>query len=389
MQEEDLKNLIGRYLAGKATKEEKERIQRWYTSFDDSRIEIPEAEPVQLETELRGRILESAGIRKRAAGARWGWLSAAAVVLLAACIYLTRKQEHQFAAAPDRSSAMAARSIAPGGYRAVLTLADGRQIRLSDQPDSALAAKTGLGIRNTMSGQLVYEPEVSGTGAPAAGGYNQIETPAGGQYQVVLPDGSQVWLNAASSLRFPAAFAGNERRVELHGEAYFKVAKNAARPFRVTAGKQVVEVLGTEFNVNAYPDEQAVMTTLLEGSVRLKQPPANKPARGAIHATEAMLKPGQQAVFSGDGFGIKAVHTEKIIDWKNGEFNFTDEDIRTSLRKIARWYNVEIRIEGDLSQLAFGGSISRSKRLDEVLRVLELSKKIKFKVAGRRITVTP
>jgi len=203
----------------------------------------------------------------------------------------------------------------------------------------------------------------------------------GGEYQVVLADGTKVWLNALSSIRFPTSFKGSERKVEITGEAYFEVAKNARMPFRVIGGSQTVEVLGTHFNINAYPDESAVATTLLEGSVKV-----------AMHDGQAkVLKPGEQALIfkENNSFRVKEVDAEDAVAWKNGYFQFNDDDLKTIMNQLSRWYNVEIVYQQANLDQKFGGTISRSKNLSQVLRILELTGNVRFRVEGRRITVMP
>ncbi|HWW40381.1 FecR family protein, partial [Pedobacter sp.] len=200
------------------------------------------------------------------------------------------------------------------------------------------------------------------------------------QYQLKLPDGTLVWLNSASSLRFPTQFAGKERSVELDGEAYFEVAKNKEMPFKVHVRAMEVRVLGTHFNVMAYDDEESISTTLLEGSVKVSN---------ALQT--AVIRPGQQASLkkSSGILGVEEVNTVEAIAWKNGKFLFADEDIETIMRRISRWYNVEVEYRGNLSDKNFAGSISRYENVSEVLKMLELTGTIHFKVEGRRIIVMP
>nr|WP_249207897.1 FecR domain-containing protein [Chitinophaga hostae] len=225
------------------------------------------------------------------------------------------------------------------------------------------------------NGQVVY------TNATAAqtDAYNVLTTPPGGQYQLVLPDGSKVWLNAASSLRFPAGFSGRERKVELKGEAYFEVAENVKMPFVVQTGDNTVQVLGTHFNLMAYQEEPSTNVTLLEGAVRV------------LHKTDtALLKPGQQAILAANRRieTVKLADTEKIIAWKNGYFSLNGEGTAVVMRQLARWYNTEVEYAGKVPDLKFEGSIKRSYDLRDVLAILEESG-IHFRVEGRKIVVLP
>ena len=270
--------------------------------------------------------------------------------------------------------------IQPGGDKAVLTLSDGSKIILEDAKKGLLANQAGVSIQKTADGELLYSfaknmrriPEAN----PSEVIYNKIETPFGGKYQINLPDGSKVWLNSASSLRFPAFFSGKTREVELNGEAFFDVAKNPDMPFKVVTKDQIVEVLGTQFNINSYADEESFKTTLIEGSVKV------------IYKDRIiLLNPGQQFQPSLKSSKVIEADTEEVTAWKNGYFLFKDEDIQSIMRKISRWYNVEVSYSGEIPDVGFGGNISRSKGIDEVLNVLQLTDAVHFKVEGRRITV--
>ena len=270
--------------------------------------------------------------------------------------------------------------IEPGGDKAVLTLSDGSRIILDNAKNGILANQAGVSIQKTSDGELLY------TFSHSDGDetleitediiYNKIETPLGGKYQVNLPDGSKVWLNSASSLRFPALFSGNTREVELSGEAFFDVSSNKNKPFKVITKDQIVEVLGTQFNINSYGDEETIKTTLIEGSVKI------------IYKDKVvLLTPGQQ--FQPNELKPKVIEadTEEVIAWKNGYFLFKNEGIHSIMRKLSRWYNVEVSYNGEIPEVGFGGNISRSKDITEVLDALQLTNAVHFKVEGRRITV--
>jgi len=270
--------------------------------------------------------------------------------------------------------------IKPGGDKAVLTLSDGSRIILEDAKKGLLANQAGVSIQKTADGEILYsfaKNEISvSKKLPEVVIYNKIETPFGGKYQINLPDGSKVWLNSASSLRFPALFSGNTREVELYGEAFFDVAKNPNKPFKVITKDQIVEVLGTQFNINSYSDEETFKTTLIEGSVKI------------IYKDKVvLLSPGQQFQPSMKSSKVIDADTEEVTAWKNGYFLFKDEDIRSIMRKISRWYDVEVNYADNIPDVGFGGNISRSKDINEVLNVLQLTNAVHFKVEGRRITV--
>lgn len=258
----------------------------------------------------------------------------------------------------------------PGGNKAVLTLSNGSTIMLDSAHAGAIALQGNTRIVKTDSGRLAYSSTASGKTEVV---YNTLRTPRGGQYQLDLPDGSTVWLNAASSIRYPVSFSGKDREVEVRGEVYVEVAKDAARPFRVKIDDEaVVEVLGTEFNINAYADEGAVKTTLLEGSVRV--------VAGKDNGDGAVLKPGQQArLVAGAGKGggsihvISGVDVEEVIAWKNGRFEFDHTDVPTIMRQVSRWYDVDVGYEADYSGARFSGGINRNLNLSNVLQMLDKS----------------
>lgn len=264
--------------------------------------------------------------------------------------------------------------ISPGRDVATLIMADGSAILLDSVGSEVLAVENGVKISKD-GGALVYSLE-NGT-RDGKSLFNTLSTPRGGQFQIGLPDGSRVWLNAASKLRYPVVFTGKYRDVELTGEAYFEVASNSKKPFRVKAGDSRVEVLGTHFNVNAYPDEAAMETSLLEGKVKVE-----KGSRSEI------LLPGQKAVLPASSSEVKKAYAdvEAVVAWKNGIFQFDGDDITGIMRQIGRWYDVEVAFPDHMPVRHFEGKISRSAALSEVLHILELSG-VEFKVEGKKIIV--
>ena len=265
--------------------------------------------------------------------------------------------------------------IVPGGYRAMLTLADGSQIILDSAANGTLSQQGKTQIIKLDDGQLAYH---AGAGTSEVL-YNTISTPRGGQYQVILPDGSKVWLNAASSLRFPSTFSGTERMVEITGEGYFEVAKNAAMPFRVKTGEIQVEVLGTHFNVKAYADEESVNTTLLEGSVKV----VSKAKAGAL------LKPGQQATLKDNetAFRLSDVDVYHEVAWKDGLFDFDNDNIQDIMRQLSRWYDVEVSYAGQKLQNHYTGSIRREVNISKVFEMLELAGGVQFSLDGKKVII--
>ena len=263
--------------------------------------------------------------------------------------------------------------MAPGGNKAVLTLADGTQIILDSAANGTISQQGNTKIIKLDDGQLAYNAANSNGEVL----YNTISTPKGGQYQIVLPDKSKVWLNAASSLRFPASFTGKDRNVELTGEGYFEIAKNTAMPFFVKVNGMQVEVLGTHFNVNAYDDEAAMKTTLLEGSVKVNKGTAN-----------IVLKPGQQTILNSNGQlgAATAVNIDEIVAWKDGWFHFESADLKTILRQFARWYDVEIIYEGPVKNRKFFAVVKRSSTLKNVLEMLQ-DNNIVYRIEEKKLIV--
>lgn len=264
--------------------------------------------------------------------------------------------------------------VTPGGNHATLTLANGSHIRLDSLGRGSLLHQGGVRLIKVDSGNLTYKAFANDRDAIS---FNTLATPAGGQYQVTLADGTRVWLNALSSIKFPTSFRGATRSVELTGEAYFDVARDKYRPFHVEVNGVDVEVLGTEFNVNAYTDEPSVSTTLVEGSVKLVK------ANAAL-----VLMPGEEGQTTGaSAFALeKNVNLDRVLAWKNGFFSFQGADIRTIMRQISRWYNVEVRYEGEPNTEHFSGQIGRDLNLTEVLTGLSKSG-LHFKVDGNVLTV--
>jgi len=272
---------------------------------------------------------------------------------------------------------------APNGNNAILTLADGSTVVLDSAQNGMLTRQGDAQVSKTNAGKLVYNV-MGREPAPSEIFFNTVSTRRGGQYQIVLPDGSKVWLNTVSSLRFPTAFTGEERIVELTGEAYFEIEKNERMPFRVHVNApgdkgMDVRVLGTHFNVMAYDNEAEIKTTLLEGTVKV--------FRGD---KSSVLAPGQQVKLDKRG-GVKLdehADVELAMAWKNGFISFKSADIRSIMRQVERWYDIDVVYEGDVSGRTFSGGISRDANLSELIRLLEVSK-IHFKMDGRKLTVTP
>jgi transmembrane sensor len=265
-------------------------------------------------------------------------------------------------------------NVLPGSDKAVLTLADGSTIALGNTHTGILTRQGGTKVVN-LNGTLAYSSTSSAV--PKEVLYNTVSIPLGGQYQVALPDGSHVWLNAASSLHFPTAFVGKDRRVEITGEAYFEVAKDKIKPFIVSVNGAEIQVLGTHFNVMAYTDETTIKTTLLEGAVKFSK-----------GATSNTLLPGQQSQLTTTGQikVIDGVNVDEVVAWKDGFFRFEGTDIGTITRQLSRWYGIEVVYKQKLDDL-FYAEIPRNTNLADALKVLELTGKVHFKIDGRKIIV--
>ncbi|WP_295122105.1 FecR family protein [uncultured Chitinophaga sp.] len=305
---------------------------------------------------------------------RWWWAAAAVVLMAAGAWYFNRNNPQ-----PVRQMVRnASQDVPPGQTGAVLTLADGSQLVLDSAGNGVVTRQNGAKVV-LQNGDLQYTPEQA-TGAAA---YNTITTAKGRQFNIILPDGSKVWLNAGSSLRFPVAFNGADRAVEFTGEAYFEVAANARQPFRVKVpGRIDLEVLGTAFNINAYTNDRNSYTTLVNGAVKIS--PAGKTSGTVV------LKPGEQLLATGSSFDVMGnANVEKAIAWKNGLFNFDGVGLKDMMRQLERWYDLEVVYEGNVPDIVFFGEMSRKLKLSDVLNGLERSD-VHFRLEeGRKLIVMP
>ncbi|MCS3797791.1 FecR domain-containing protein [Niastella sp. OAS944] len=315
---------------------------------------------------------------------KWAGVAAAACVLLIAG-YWVFKPAAQKEAQPVVQTENANPDLLPGKKnKAVLILADNKQIVLDSTGAGVLSTQGNASVRKDANGQIIYETG-SANNIPAGVVYNILEIPNGGEYELVLSDGSKVWLNSASRIKFPVNFSGNTRDVELSGEAYFEIAKDKARPFKVHFNTSTVEVLGTHFNVNAYNNEATQAVTLLEGSVKVS------------NSLEGIkIKPGQQAMLGNENkLKVKEVDVEEAVAWKNGLFIFVDEDIKSIMRKLARWYDFTPEYQGNIGEEEFGGMISKYRNISEALKMFESTGTIHFKIIpgdssgkGKKVIIT-
>lgn len=384
--------LLQRYLDGQCSPEEVAELYTWLRTSEAHRplltamqqefeqvMQQPQEVPAELSDRIESRLLQEINRKKlRPLLNRRYWFAAAASIILLVIAgglwwYTAGSRPDQPASSgKELASIKSAKDIGPGTNKAVLTLADGSTVTLDSAGNQVIQqGKTKVQQNN---GQLQY----AANGKGEAIGYNTLSTPRGAQFNIVLPDGSRVWLNAASSLRFPTAFTGKDRVVELRGQGYFEIAKDAARPFIVKVNTTEVQVLGTRFDIMAYADEKSLNTTLLEGAVRLKQ--------GTF---QQKLVPGQQAVldYASGRMSVRPVDVDEVVAWKTGFFEFDNASITVIMRQLARWYDIEVTYLNNSSSRLFGGRISRNLPLSEILHMLEANG-AKFSLEGRRLMVT-
>jgi len=393
--------------------------------LSDGNWEISEEEKVQFGAQLKNAIDEARDTApKKSILKLWPRIAAAAAVLLVVGLgvffytsYYAPRHLEGSAATRD----LLANDIKPGGNKAYLVLSNGKRLSLTDAANGELAKEAGVEITKTADGQVIYTaPGDPGMRGDDGGALNTIETPRGGQYQVRLPDGSKVWLNAASKLIYPVSFNGRGQRVvELSGEAYFEIFKNKLQPFVVKSKNQEVTVLGTHFNINSYSDEPDTKTTLLEGSVQVSslQPLAlsgrdgqspervngsagnsnsSLPARGLSprggeRFGGVILKPGQQSIIGRNrNFDIRVQEVQNLeaaVAWKNGTFIFDSEPIQEVMRKVARWYDVDVEYKTTPSTKKFTGAIARTENISQILALFEKTDGVKFEIVGKKIIV--
>lgn len=365
MTKKELFDIIDRVLDGKGTIREEEMLVNFLGSFQQDELTWNEPEwgsKKDFEAGMAGRIKQAVAQQQREVSVpkmpgrvrkgyfvrRW-WVAASILFAMLVGAYWWTSYNSKLAAPAVAGNSL---PVVPGSNGAVLTLADGSKVLL-DSIQQAVVALQGGATASVVNGELVYE----GTGNEVV--YNTMTTPKGRQFNMTLADGTRVWLNAASSIRYPTVFSGKERRVEVSGEAYFEVAKNAAMPFKVQV-KDVaeVEVLGTHFNLNAYENEAAVNTTLLEGSVKVN---------GTI------IRPGQQAQVMANSPETKVVQRadiEQVMAWKNGIFRFQDADLKQVMKQLERWYDIEVKYEGAIPDIHLQGKMDRGVALEDVMRFL-------------------
>jgi transmembrane sensor len=375
--------LFEKFLAGNATDEEVDIIMSYRDKF-----EITELQPNDKQEDyqdIENRLLKKLKLNintkaTHTSFSKW-WMVAACVFVFAMGGLFYRSYQKEVPRKLYVTSVAKVNPIKPGSNKALLTLANGNKIVLNDASTGTIIKQGNIIVRKEKDGVLQYAKASDKNTDPdkkALIGYNTIATPKGGQYQVILPDGTRVWLNSASTLKYPTAFVGNERKVELTGEGYFEVAQDKSKPFKVKFNNEEVEDLGTHFNIMAYNDEGETRTTLLEGSVKV--------SKGTFYK---VLVPGQQTISQNnqDNFVVRPADIESAVAWKNGIFSLQNSSIQQIMRQVARWYDVDIIYQGNLKDKVYGGRVSKANNINELLKNLELTGTVHFKIEGRRITV--
>jgi transmembrane sensor len=385
MTEQQASELLKKYKDGLCTPQELAFMESWYKDLEDSLPDLPYADSdTSVQRVWQMALAKQVIPQKSIKWFYWPTAAAACVLAIVGAFYFSSTYKSKPIAVP-----LAKVEDAPAGSnRATLTLANGQQIALDAAQAGTLAQQAGVTIAKNASGQLVYTispPSSQGDSDTRSGGiaYNTISTPKGGQYEVYLPDGSYVVLNAASSLKYPIKFNPNERRVVLTGEGYFEISKKLNQPFIVSSGGQTAKVLGTHFNITSYQDEPTI-TTLAEGKIEIT---SVSPSQTTI------LKPGQQATLSPSGkdakgregsFSIKQVNAEDALAWKDGLFVFNDTDLKDVLRTLARWYNVDVDYK-TIPDMKFYGEIPRKVSLLKVLAQIAAVSDVQLKLQEGRI----
>lgn len=302
------------------------------------------------------------------------WIGYAAAAVIIFTISLGLYKLYQTPAPNPDNLHVKNKVIPPGSNQAVLTLSNGSRIALNGKQPGIVASQNHIPIKQMSNGEIAYQPNTADKSSGQI--FNTLTTPIGGQYAITLTDGTRVWLNAMSSLKYPVTFTGAKRQVELSGEGYFEVAKNKNMPFTVTINNSEVMVYGTHFNIMGYTGEDNTNITLLEGSVKVTNNDHSK-----------MLLPRQQAIIKNNIVAISTTDGEQAIAWKNGQFNFAHEHIDVIMRKLSRWFDIDVVYQGKITQEGFVGTLPRSKNLQEILQTLELTGSVHFKVDGRRVIV--
>jgi transmembrane sensor len=382
----ELESILKKYLEGTATPEETNFLEQYYNYLEDQpglSTLLSDAENKKIEHRNWERLnaqmdepLHTISPHQLPFYSKWRWVAAASIILalgFSSWFFFNNKGDKQ----QEIVELNVTNDIKPPEEnRATITLTNGQTVYLDSAAIGSLAVQGSVKLVKLANGKIAYQTgsdEIIETPA-----YNTLTNPKGSRVvDMTLADGSRVWLNAGSSITYPVVFIENERTVTITGEAYFEVAPDKTKPFKVTKGQMQVEVLGTHFNVNAYDDEKNIKVTLLEGAVRLKTNEENQ-----------ILKPGEQAQVSGNISILKNVDVEAVMAWKDGRFKFSSVDIETIMRQVARWYDIDIEYRGKVEGTLSGG-LARNVNASQLFHVLELTDKVRFEIEGRKVIVTP
>jgi ferric-dicitrate binding protein FerR (iron transport regulator) len=374
MNDNRLLSLISRYQDNACTKEELQELEQWFSQLDTGNQSIQDAEAARFSAEMLLDFRKRLGRASVIPFYRKPWFriaAAASVILILSAAFLfsffNKPSEEKLA---KNTPPLLQEIASPKVSKATITLANGQIVLLDSINTGTLVKQGAVDVVKTVGGQIIY----NGTATEAV--YNTLFNPRGSKVvSLTLSDGTKAWLNSESSLRYPIAFVGNERNVEITGEAYFEVAKDPEKKFVVSGNAVKTEVLGTHFNINTYTDESSVKVTLLEGSVKITK-----------GRSVEMLKPGQQAQVSADINVVNGIDTDAVMAWKNGFFHFGNTSIQELMKQLSRWYDIEIVYKGNIPQREFGGEISREANLSQVLKILNESK-VKCRIEGTKLIV--
>lgn len=378
---EEIELLSRKYKEGTLTPEEETRFIQWYSQLVPQLEHSEAANVAGIKERILQKTYKAIGVdqplpalpgRQRRFTQKYAYLATAILFFtfgISVLYYMVRIKS----AIP----AMAIKtSVVPGSDKAILVLGNGKTIDLTAAPNGNLSIDGGTVLTKQKAGEVEFAIGGKASGRTLTNQYNAIQIPKGGQWKLTLQDGTKVWLNAATFLRFPTTFTGKTREIYLEGEGYFEIAQDVAHPFIVHAGSQTVEVLGTHFNINAYKEEKTTQTTLLEGAVSVNG--------------SSRLMPGQKAVSSGNSLKVESADVEQVIAWKEGRFIFGGEDLAGIMRQVSRWYNVEVKFESpELKAITFSGSVSRSIPFPTLIHRLSMTKEVSFTMKNNTVIVQP
>lgn len=380
MKKDNLIELAEKVAAGVATEDELAQFNAWYQSFQEDGDNWPESElkaKAKIEAAMLRTIEDRIQHRPENRPQLWFRQIAAAAVIMLIASGVVYWLGQSFGASEKDIPLVINNDVEPGMETAILTLGDGSQIILDEAESGLIALEGATAVEKTSEGLISYQADQNGNGKDAPVVYNTISTPRGGKYKVLLPDQTEVWLNALSSIRFPTRFEDDFREVEISGEVYFDVTRNLTQPFLVRSEGQTIKVLGTKFNVKAYKDDGFYQTTLIEGAVSVE-----------TDTEQLVIKPGQQAIYHPDQeLVIESVDTSMVTAWRNGLFQFWDTELEDIMRQLSRWYDVEVMYLNDYKDISFTGFISRDVTISNVLQMLEATGNIKFGLTGREVVV--